>query len=227
MALSELTLAELKQGWHVTEHGITCNYCQASWDKTTPTTQLQAHLQLVHGGNLSQLIHLKGRYNSLTSKQQDLLTAFATGIKDQDLAQQLQVAGATIRHQKFSFREKAKRAKLYLATYDLVFTETQPTSSAAATPNDADETAKILQQYLDFDTEPVRLKHLPTQPRTLNPVLNRISAEIPAEQILTKSEIKALLKPIYFDDALVRRYLIDYGFLQPLDKGHYQRLPLA
>ncbi|MFC6181554.1 DUF2087 domain-containing protein [Lactiplantibacillus daowaiensis] len=226
MNLAELSLVDLQRGWHVQANELQCNYCAANWVAETPTSTLTQHIETVHGGNLTQLIHLDSRYNTLTSKQQDLLTAFATGIKDQALAKQLQVAAATIRHQKFTFREKAKQAKLYLAIYEQVFGElAQPTEEQLIDvpeqpqqPDDRwliteEEAAKALQHYFDFSTEPLQLKRLPKKQKTIIIVLTRIVDEIPTAEVLTEPALNAILKPIYFDYVTVRRYLIEYGFL--------------
>jgi len=230
MDLAKLTLADLKNGWHSVANERQCNYCPANWLIETPVTEIEKHLQLVHGGNLNQLIHLTSRYNTLTTKQQDLLTAFATDIKDQALAKQLQVAAATIRHQKFTFREKAKQAKLYLAIYDQVFDpQTAPDQlidvpEQPSQPDDRwliteDEAAQTLQHYFDFSQEPLRLKRWPKKQKVIITILTRIITEIPAEQPLTEPDLNAYLQPIYFDYVTVRRYLIDYGFLKRTADG--------
>ncbi len=230
MQLNNLTLIDLKRGWHPVVTGWQCNYCQAHWPTATPTEQLSAHLTTVHGGNLSQLIHADSRYNTLTAKQQDLLTAFATGIKDQVLAEQLQVAPATIRHQKFTFREKAKQARLYLATYEQVF-ETATDEPLIDVPEQPgpiddrfmiteDEAATTLQRYFDFEHDPLRLKRWPKKQKVILTVLTRIIEEVPLNQHFSEAAINQLLKPIYFDFVTVRRYLVDYGFLERTADGH-------
>lgn len=235
MNFTTLSLDDLKNGWHSVATGFACNYCQATWPSDSLPKQREEHLNLVHGGNRSQLVHLKSRYNTLTPKQQDLLTAFASGIKDQELAEQLQVAAATIRHQKFTFREKAKQAKLYLAIYESVFAQTAAADQLIEPPAQAtmlddrwliteDEVAQTLQQYFDFDQDPIRLKRWPKKQKVIIIVLTRIITEIPSGQLLTEPEINAYLKPIYFDYVTVRRYLVDYGFLQRRADGRqYQR----
>ena len=235
MDLTNLTLADLSRGWHQTSTALRCNYCDASWATTTPSTTIEQHLTIVHGGNQSLLIHLNSRYNTLTAKQQDLLTAFATGIKDADLAKQFQLAAATIRHQKFTFREKAKQAKLYLAIYQSVFESGQASNDLIALPEQPgiiddrfaiteDEAAQTLQQYFDFDHDPLRLKRWPKKQKTIVTILTRIIDEIPMNQALDEAELNTYLRPIYFDYTTLRRYLIDYGFLKrTVDGRQYWR----
>lgn len=62
-----------------------------------------------------------------------LLSLFAMGVSDKEMAKKLGVTEATIRRQRFTFREKAKRAKLYLAIYEQVF-EAKPTTDNAIIP---------------------------------------------------------------------------------------------
>ncbi|RRK10854.1 DUF2087 domain-containing protein [Lactiplantibacillus garii] len=231
MQLNHLTLTDLKRGWHPVPTGWQCNYCQAHWSTASPEQERNEHLTLVHGGNLSQLIHLDSRYNTLTNKQQDLLTAFATGIKDQALANQLQVAAATIRHQKFTFREKAKQARLYLAIYEAVFEQTAAQETPLIDVPDQpgpvddrfiiteDEAAATLQHYFDFDQQPLRLKRWPKKQKVILTVLTRIIDEIPANHHFSETELNQRLKPIYFDYPTVRRYLVDYGFLNRTTDG--------
>jgi len=231
MDLTQLSVTDLIQGWHSTTSANDCNYCAANWPLDTAITDIQQHLTVVHGGNQSQLIHLNSRYNTLTSKQQDLLTAFATGIKDAELANQFQVAAATIRHQKFTFREKAKQAKLYLAIYQSVFAQTTATNDLIEVPTQMgpvddrfmiteDEAATTLQHYFDFNQAPLQLKRWPKKQKTIVIILTRIVDEIPSDQRLSEDELNDYLRPIYFDFTTVRRYLIDYGFLKRTANGH-------
>ena len=73
---------------------------------------------MLHGGNLSQLISSDTKYNTLTQNQKDLITLFASGMSDKEMAKKLGVTEATIRRQRFTFREKAEQAKYYLAIYE-------------------------------------------------------------------------------------------------------------
>ncbi|MFB9770476.1 DUF2087 domain-containing protein [Lactiplantibacillus modestisalitolerans] len=255
MDLTNYTLADLERGWHRNDSQLTCNYCQVSWPCSTEAAVMHEHLQVVHGGNLSQLIHLDDRANTLTTKQQNLLMAFATGMKDQALAQQFQVAAATIRHQKFTFREKAKRAKLFLAIYQSVTqqatTRPAPTTAAPAPtttqktqisaqpsapaeisvnqpaastpPTDETQAAQILQNYLDFSAEPVRLTKWPTEARVLTVLLHRLVVELPANQVLTAQTLRQRLSQLYFDPMTLQRALLTSGLLVRVGSNQFQR----
>lgn len=230
MDLTKLTLTELQRGWTVVDQQPTCLYCEHRWPAETSAATLQAHLDQVHGGPITALIDLDSRYNTLTAKQRDLLKAFATGVKDRELAEQTGVTAATIRHQKFTFREKAKQAKLYLATYQAVFAQTDPHERLLDVPQHPqdpddrwliteDQAAKTLQRYFDFSNDPIQLKRWPKKQKAVIVVLTRIVEEIPAHQQFTEPQINAYLRPIYFDYTMVRRFLIEYHFLQRTPDG--------
>ncbi|WP_076640856.1 DUF2087 domain-containing protein [Lactiplantibacillus plantarum] len=235
MDLTSLTIDDLKRGWHQTATARYCNYCDASWETTTAAATIEQHLTIVHGGIQSPLIHLASRYNTLTTKQQNLLTAFATGIKDADLAKQFQLAAATIRHQKFTFREKAKQAKLYLAIYQSVFESGQTPNDLIVLPEQPgiiddrfaiteDEAVQTLKQYFNFDHDPLQLKRWPKKQKTIVTILTRIIDEIPMHRPINEDELNHYLQPIYFDYTTLRRYLIDYGFLKrTVDGRQYWR----
>ncbi|KAI4453152.1 atp-dependent rna helicase rhle-related [Holotrichia oblita] len=79
------------------------------------------HIEKEHGANVRQLIYSDTSYNTLTDNQKELLECFYSGMSDKEIANKLGISLSTVRHQKFTFREKAKQAKHYLAVFESVF----------------------------------------------------------------------------------------------------------
>ena len=73
-----------------------------------------------HGNMLNILTSFDKKYTGITENQKELLEMFHGGLSDGEIAKKTEVASATVRHQRFVFREKAKQAKLYLAIYEVV-----------------------------------------------------------------------------------------------------------
>ena len=133
MDFGKLTVKELKQGYRRDETGgaFTCNICGECFADGqvypvdgkyfTPEHAAKHHVADAHGGSAAVLIHAETKYNSLTENQKDLLMRFAAGETDREIARELQISEATVRRQRFNFREKAKQAKHYLAVYEQVF----------------------------------------------------------------------------------------------------------
>ncbi|WP_057002545.1 DUF2087 domain-containing protein [Agrilactobacillus composti] len=222
-----LTLAELGQGYRQVGDLLICNYCQAAF---TQQPALTSHLEMKHGGALTALLAADSKYNMLTPTQQTLLQAFSQGLKDKDIATQQQVSDSTIRHQKFTFREKAKQAQLYLAQYQAVFGTKTGTDLLPMPPGtdtkDArfkltpQEYIKLTQQYLDFSTPQLILKRLPKGQKKIIALLYRIRAEFDFDTKYPQAQLDAKLKAIATDYVTLRRYLIDYGFLARTTDNH-------
>lgn len=66
MNLLELSLNELKQGYHEQNQQLHCNYCDCVFplmQKESPEL-MAAHLKTLHGPNHLQLIQLDSKYNN-------------------------------------------------------------------------------------------------------------------------------------------------------------------
>lgn len=241
MDIGSSSLKDLAQGYHydVDTASYCCNYCAAVFsvgqifafeDQFFDAKHaVEKHLEQEHGGNFQHLLHMDSKYNTFTNTQKKLLELFHSGISDKNIAAQLGISASTVRHQKFTFREKAKRAKMYLTLYDLAFEAEQPDEAIipihdTATMVDSRyvTTEKERQQILKaaFDSfDPLKLKVFPFKPKKHLVVLGRIAQEIQPEKEYSEAELKDLLEPIYEDHSLVRRLLVDYGFMDRTNDG--------
>ncbi|WP_225417968.1 DUF2087 domain-containing protein [Levilactobacillus huananensis] len=239
MNLADLTVTEIEQGWHETAEAYICNTCKAMFakDQVFPedtkfypaATMIQRHLAANHPNAVTDLIQIDNKYNTLTTKQRDLLLAFAQGHKDAAVAEEMGVAAATVRHQKFTFREKAKQARLYLAIYDQVFNQPAPVDHLVTFPDQPGqkddrftmttaEYDELVAKYFTSIT-PLTLTRWPRHQKAILAILKRVSESLPMTQHLSEMELTAKLKPIYADFPLLRRYLVDYGFLKRTASG--------
>ncbi len=240
MDFGKLTLAELKQGYACDEQSgaYVCNACGAGYDDGqvypvedkfyTPEHAARLHVQNEHGGSAAVLIQADTKYNSLTENQKDLLMRIAAGDSDREIAAALQISPATVRRQRFNFREKAKQAKHYLATYELVFAtegkETlMPIHNQAVYLDDRyvitePERERILKNAFASLDPPV-LKAFPAKEKKKLVILTRIAAQFAPGKQYTEAEVNAIIKPIFDDFVTIRRYLIAYGFMARTKSG--------
>ena len=65
------------------------------------------HIKQEHDGMFGHLLNSDSKYNTVTDKQKELLGLWQLGLSDQEIAAKLGISASTVRHQKFSFREKA------------------------------------------------------------------------------------------------------------------------
>lgn len=184
------------------------------------------HVKEKHGDMLKTLLEFDKKYTGITDNQKSLLSDFYNGLSDKTIAKKNEVAEATIRHQRFMFREKAKQAKAYLAISELVeeaFKKEAKDDYASihigATMIDEryevtnSEQAQIIDTY--FATiEPLKLKSFPSKEKRKIIVLGKISTLFKRDIKYTEKEINEILKLVYADFATIRRYLIEYGFME-------------
>lgn len=242
MDYGKATLDELKRGYYFKEHAqaYVCSYCKREFplghvfsvgeNFLVPERAADQHVYDEHGGSATQLITSETKYNTLTDKQKELLTLFAADLSDAEIATKLDISPSTVRHQKFTFREKAKQARLYLAQFESVFEGRALTSDSivpvhSSAPHIDDryvitegEKARILE--LSFSSlEPLRLKAFPPKEKKKVVILATIAECFEPGRHYSEKEVTQILAPIYEDYVSIRRYLIMYGFMQRSQDG--------
>ena len=215
-----------------------CLFCETAFEEGeifpinqrlyTADKAVKLHIMAEHGSCFDNLLKLDKKYTGLTENQKHLINSFHKGVSDKDIAKESGTSPATIRYQRFALREKAKQAKLFLATIELMEEElskqdwkndTQlPVHSGAtmvderhiATLEDRDNAYKAYFSSLS----PLVLKEFPAKEKKKIIVLKRILEEFSVDKIYIEKDINQILKNIFPDYATVRRYLIEYGFME-------------
>lgn len=177
-----------------------------------------------HGKRLDALLGQDSRYMTLTDNQKELLLMMGEGEPDNEIARKMAVTPATVRRQRFSLREKAKQAKMYLAIYELASNrkdgKEQELISVHGGATMIDERYVITEQERDkilrisFESlTPLRLKMLSAKEKKKVVVLTKIAEQFEKGRIYTGKETDQILREIYDDYVTLRRYLIEYGFM--------------
>lgn len=192
---------------------------------------VKEHVKSVHGGVMDTLLEVDKKYTSLTEKQSNLLKHLASGMSDKEIAKANNIAAATVRHQRFMFREKAKQAKIYLAIYEavdraatleskdyLVDTHTGAMSVDARYILTVDEDRKIIENYFTDDGG-LKLILFPSKEKKKIAVLRKIVTHFEPSKDYSEQEMNEILRQIYDDVSTIRRYLIEYGFFERTKDG--------
>lgn len=242
MDYGKLTLDEIKKGYRVDKekNACVCNYCEKLFPAGqvfpigdnfyTPEYAAAKHIEAEHGGNFAQLLNSDTKYSTLTDNQKELLSLFYSDMSDGEIAKKLGVSASTVRHQKFSFREKAKQAKLYLAVFECAFGD-RPLNADTIIPihNNAlnlDDRYIITEQEkthilkTSFESlRPPKLKVFSSKEKKKVVILAKIAEQFERGKKYTEKEVNQIIEPIYGDYATVRRYLIMYGFMERTKDG--------
>jgi hypothetical protein len=186
------------------------------------------HVEKEHKGMLEALTSYDKKYTGITEKQKELLFMLAEGLSDNEIARKTGAAPATIRHQRFVIREKAKQAKLFLAIYEVV--EGSSAFRKSREPDDefanihhgarmvderyfitAEEEEKITASVFE-SLNPLKLKAFPPKEKKIV-ILRKIAGQFARGRKYSEKEVNTIIGEIFEDFATIRRYLIEYGFM--------------
>lgn len=236
MDIANLNIEELKRGYVLKEGRYVCCICGEEYEKGEvfiisnrfyeAERAVQMHIQIEHGGIFTHIISSDKKYTGLTDNQREIMKMMYEGMTDKEIAVTTNTAQSTVRHQRFMFRERAKQARLYLAAYELACAGKRASATeeqlmevhGGATMVDErysttkSEEEKICETFFESD-EPIKLKVFPARDKKKIVVLKRIAEEFEKGRDYSEKEVNEILKNIYYDYVTLRRYLIEYGFL--------------
>lgn len=231
------SLEELKQGYIEETHSFVCLLCGKQVEKGIiyPLNDvlyeaerfMRYHIEGEHGSVFDYLLSLNKKLTGLTDHQSNLLRLFYEGKNDKDIQKELEIGSAsTIRHHRFALKEKERQAKIFLTLMDLL-KEKDKHAPAIVPPH---KTANMLDVRYDItqeESEKVvkkcfkdgRLINFPRKEKQKLVVLRQITNQIDPEQTYSEKALNEILKSIYEDFVTIRRYLIEYGFLDRKPDG--------
>lgn len=241
--LLTLSLEELENGYayHPETDCYICHICGRSFENGEifkvgdhyydAAKRVRIHMKEEHPNMLDILASNDKKYTGITENQKDLLMMIFLGMTDSEMAKKTGTAPATIRHQRFIFREKAKQAKLFLSIYELAMRGADHSkhskcekdeiidSHRGATMLDdryfttKAEEEKIL-STLFSSLSPLKLETFSSKEKKKIVILKKISEQFERGKKYSEKELNTIIKEIYGDFATIRRYLIEYGFME-------------
>lgn len=237
--LTELSVDEIKNGFHFDkqENKYVCNYCGKEFyngeifkyeDRYFDSSKaVEIHIVKEHQSVYEMLTKTDKKYLGITDNQKQLLDLIGMGITDSEIAKRLGISPSTVRHQKFMFREKAKQAKMYLAVYELIFHNSNQKQNLVNVHNTAtmvddryitttEESEKIIKNSF-LCLNPLQLKAFPAKEKKKIIILKKIMEQFDKGRSYKEKEVNQILKGIYDDFPTLRRYLIEYGFMERTD----------
>jgi hypothetical protein len=193
---------------------------------------IKEHIEKDHGSIFDYLINMDKKYTGLTEIQKSLVESFYRGISDKEITKAQGNNSSTIRTQRFALREKAKQAKIYLAIIELMDDKKKTSNSefdennknqlieihSGATMVDdryaitEDERESTIKTYF-LPKEGLKLKSFPAREKKKIIVLQKIVKSFEENKRYSEVEVNNVLKSIFDDFATIRRYLIEYGFM--------------
>jgi DNA-binding CsgD family transcriptional regulator len=238
----QATLNEIKQGYryHQSRDEFSCLICGERFangiiypENNTlydAKKYMEIHIAKCHHSPFHMLLNLDKKLTGLTDHQKTILELFYEGNSDHDVARALHTGStSTIRNHRFSLREKQKQAKVFLAIMELLEERVPKKHTFIDIPRNSkqvDERFAITEEENDnilstYFKQGLRgpLACLPSKEKKKIAILQHIVKNFDVNTNYTEKEVNAILKPIYEDYVLLRRLLIEYGFMSRVQDG--------
>jgi len=188
------------------------------------------HILKVHQSVFEYLTQMDKKVTGLTEHQTNLIRLFYQGKSDGEVQKEMGIGSpSTIRNHRFALKEKERQSKVYLVMMELLKEKGKHATTFLSPPKTAKmvddrynvtqtDSDKLLKTLFPEGTEGP-LKTFSIKEKNKLVVLQEIVKRFRGEQNYTEKEINQILKLVYPDFATLRRYLIEYGFLDRTPDG--------
>ena len=191
---------------------------------------VQVHIEQAHGSIFAYLLGLDKKLTGLTDLQKKLLQLFHSGMSDREIVKELDAGSAsTVRNHRFALRERMRQAKVFLAVMELAEERTRRQSRLVSIHDTAtrvderyaiteEESARVLKNYFKNGPDGP-LFGFPKKEKRKIVILRQLARLFEPGRHYTEKEINVVLKEKFDDFVTLRRYLIEYGFMDRLPDG--------
>lgn len=233
----DASLEELKSGYIQDKDSFTCLLCGEIIEKGViypyenrfyeAERFIRIHIESTHQSVFDYLLGMDKKLTGLTEHQKKLLSLFYQGKNDKEIQKELGIgSSSTIRHHRFALKEKERQAKTFLAMMELLKEKDEyapafvPVHKTATMVDERynitqDEEEQIVNKYF---SEGLLMK-FPQKEKQRLVILREISKHLKTDYHYGEKELNQILKGFCEDYVLIRRYLVDYGFLARKDDG--------
>ncbi len=235
-------LGDLKRGYvdELLNGGLICLVCGECFTKGQiylingnlyeAKKAAEVHIQQEHHSMFAFLVAMDKKYTGLTEHQKEILEAFYQGFHDKEIAARMDNGNtSTVRNQRFAFRERAKQAKIFLAIMELLTERLAREDKFVEIPRQAamvDERFAITEKESDEVIQALfpqgmagPLLRFPKKEKQKIIVLRQLIRRFELNRKYTEKEVNEILQRAFHDYVTLRRYLIEYGFLDRYPDG--------
>jgi hypothetical protein len=226
------SIEEIKKGYIQKGDCFACLLCEKEFEKGIIYPEegvfyeaeryMRFHIEKAHHSVFDTLIQMDKDLTGLSDHQKKLLQLFYQGKSDNEIRKEMEIGStSTIRNHRFVLKKKERQAKVFLTLMELVKQKDQHQSANLDFPEKAesvDEYEKIISRnFSEGPGGPLKTLNLKEKHKLV--VLREIAKHFKNKKTYTEKEINDILKAIYEDNVILRRYLIEYGFLDRTPDG--------
>ena len=226
---------ELKQGYVKRGDDFICLLCgekttqgiiyEKDWIFYEAERFLRMHIEEAHGSVFETLIDFDKRLTGLTDHQSALMKLFYRNKSDAQIQKEMDIGSAsTIRNHRFALKERERQAKVFLVLMELLkerdkcaLTDVPPHLGAKMADDrfrlSAEENEKILKTFFPEGTSGA-LSRFPAKEKQKIAVLRVLAERFEPGETYAEKEVNEILAAADDDFVTLRRYLIEYGFME-------------
>lgn len=234
------TLAELQNGYRFDQHAksYACLFCRQTYQQGIiypmgevlyeAEKAMLLHIQQSHGSVFETLIQLDKKYTGLSDVQREMLQLFHKGLSDKEILERSSSGSiSTIRQHRFKLKEKERQAKIFLALManldsrvpmkDIPIHKEETIVDSHYGISET-EREKVLQTYFKNGLDGA-VDIFPSKEKRKIIVLQHILKRFDQDKKYSEKEVNDIIKTAHDDYVTVRRYFIEYGFMDRNSDG--------
>ncbi|WP_309090896.1 DUF2087 domain-containing protein [Domibacillus sp.] len=231
------SIQELKKGYVEETDFFTCLLCGKRIEKGIiypvedklydAERYTQAHINQEHVSVFDYIMKMDKKLTGLTEHQNKLLRLFYEGKNNKEIQAEMGIGSiSTIRNHRFVLKEKERQAKMFLAVMELLNERDAHAPVVVPSHKQArmvdsrynvteEEQEKVIQKFMP---EGILLAFPPKEKQRLV-IMREMAKKFKAGQVYSEKETNEILFAIFNDYVKIRRYLIEYGFLNRKPDG--------
>ncbi len=187
---------------------------------------IKIHIKKEHNSVFDYLINMNRKFTGLTDHQKEVLQYFYKGLSDKEIIEEMGGGStSTIRNHRFKLKEKEKQAKVFSAIMGLIQNKEQDKQQLISIHKGAkmvderyaisnEEMEKVINTYFINEDSIQKLKTFPSKEKRKIVVLKHILNYFENNRTYTEKEVNEILLKIYDDFVTLRRYMIEYGYME-------------
>lgn len=234
------SISDIKKGYLDKDDKYVCLICGESIEKGIiypkddmfyeAEKYMKIHIENAHGSVFEWLIEMDKSVTGLSQHQSKLLKLFYSGMSDEEIKNEMGIgSSSTIRNHRFVLREKERQAKIFLVLMELLKEGSEKaysnmksriSSASRGRRNDVtpEERDKIIERYFPEGINGP-LKEVSMREKSRIVVLEQLASRFQKDKTYSEKEVNEILKKVSPDYVTLRRYLIEYGFMERKKDG--------
>ena len=194
---------------------------------------MEEHIRKEHGPVFLNLLEMDRKFTGLSQAQKELLSHLFQKRNDAEIAREMGIERSTVRNHRFKLKEKQRQARILMVLMDLLETSMNSSDRIMEIHKNArmvDERYDITEQQrkkiLGKYFRESRLDRYPVKAKDQVVILREAVKLFDPRKTYPEKEVNRILGTLFEDYAILRRNLVEYGFMTRNPDGSEYRVIL-